>query len=78
MSTLVGVPADASEGWGRMTRPDLTDLRERARTWFEALRDRVCAAFEQLEGDYRGPESERLAPGRSRAGRGTGPRAAAA
>src|SRR5919106_193047 len=47
-----------------MTGPDLTDLRERARTWFEALRDRICAAFEQLEVDYRGPESDRLAPGR--------------
>ena len=47
-----------------MTRPDLTDLRERARAWFEALRDRLCAAFEQLEADYRGPESDRLAPGR--------------
>ena len=47
-----------------MTRPELTDLRERARAWFEDLRDRLCAAFEQLEADYRGPESDRLAPGR--------------
>ena len=47
-----------------MTGPDPTDLRARARTWFEALRDRICAAFEQLEVDYRGPESDRLAPGR--------------
>jgi coproporphyrinogen III oxidase len=47
-----------------MIRPDLTDLRERARTWFEDLRDRLCAAFEQLEADYRGPESDRLPPGR--------------
>jgi coproporphyrinogen III oxidase len=47
-----------------MTRPELTDLRERARAWFEGLRDRLCAAFEQLEADYRGPESDRLAPGR--------------
>jgi coproporphyrinogen III oxidase len=47
-----------------MTRPDLTDLRKRTRTWFEALRDRLCAALEQLEDDFRGPDSERLAPGR--------------
>jgi coproporphyrinogen III oxidase len=47
-----------------MTEPDLSDLRARTRAWFEALRDRICAAFEQLEVDYRGPESDRLAPGR--------------
>ena len=47
-----------------MSRPELTDLRERARAWFEDLRDRICAAFEQLEADYRGPEGDRLAPGR--------------
>jgi coproporphyrinogen III oxidase len=47
-----------------MTRPELTDLRERARAWFEDLRDRLCARFEQLEAGNRGPESERLAPGR--------------
>jgi coproporphyrinogen III oxidase len=47
-----------------MIRPDLTDLRGRARAWFEDLRDRLCAAFEQLEADYRGPESDRLPPGR--------------
>ncbi len=43
---------------------ELMDLRERVRAWFEALRDRLCATFEQLEADYRGPESDRLAPGR--------------
>jgi coproporphyrinogen III oxidase len=47
-----------------MIRPDLSDLRERARAWFEDLRDRLCVTFEQLEADYRGPESDRLAPGR--------------
>ena len=40
------------------------DLRERAHTWFEALRDRLCAAFERLEVEYRGPECEGLPAGR--------------
>ena len=60
-----------------MTRPELTDLRERARAWFEDLRDRLCAAFEQLEADYRGPEATGWRPGASCNGRGTGPRAVA-
>jgi coproporphyrinogen III oxidase len=53
-------------------------LRERARAWFEALRDRICAALEQIEEDFRGPEHERLAAGRfvrsswTRAGGGGG------
>ena len=38
--------------------------RRRARLWFEALRERLCAAVERLEDDYRGPEHETLAPGR--------------
>ena len=29
--------------------PVLDDRRARARTWFESLRERICAAFEQLE-----------------------------
>jgi len=39
-------------------------LRERARAWFEALRDRICNAFESLEDGYAGPDHERLQPGR--------------
>jgi coproporphyrinogen III oxidase len=53
-----------SESIELMARPALIDLRERARTWFEALRDRLCAAFERLEVEYRGPECERLPAGR--------------
>jgi len=40
------------------------DGEERARAWFESLRDRICAAFEALEDDYRGPGHEELSPGR--------------
>ncbi len=34
----------------------MTDQSEkaRARAWFEELRDRICAAFEQIESDYTG------------------------
>ena len=32
----------------------IDDRKSRARTWFEALRDDICAAFEQLEGDAPG------------------------
>jgi len=39
-------------------------LRARTRAWFEALRDRICSAFETLEDRYAGPDHERLAPGR--------------
>jgi coproporphyrinogen III oxidase len=47
-----------------MTPDALMDLRERASAWFEALRDRLCVAFERLETEYRGPECERLPAGR--------------
>ena len=29
----------------------IEDRKTRARTWFEALRDDICAAFEKLEDD---------------------------
>ena len=41
----------------------MSDHKQRARAWFEELRDRICAAFEKIEDDYRGKLSDR-APGR--------------
>jgi hypothetical protein len=32
----------------RIAGADLMALRERARDWFEALRDRICAALERI------------------------------
>jgi coproporphyrinogen III oxidase len=41
-----------------------SDRRERAASWFEALRDRICAAFEAIEDDYAGPGTDALSAGR--------------
>ncbi|MGH6916003.1 MAG: hypothetical protein ACREH3_20115, partial [Geminicoccales bacterium] len=37
-------------------------LRDRARAWFETLRDRICSALEALEDGCAGPD-RKLAPG---------------
>jgi coproporphyrinogen III oxidase len=61
-----------------MTEDERSALRGRARAWFEALKENICAAFEALEERYAGPDHERLAAGRferrpwSRAGGGGG------
>ena len=39
------------------------DRKQRAREWFESLRDAICAAFEAIEQDYEGPLADRP-PGR--------------
>jgi coproporphyrinogen III oxidase len=47
-----------------MTAPELVRLQTKSRTWFEALRDRICLAFEGLEDLYAGPDHQHLAAGR--------------
>ncbi|HLY47508.1 MAG TPA: oxygen-dependent coproporphyrinogen oxidase [Stellaceae bacterium] len=41
-----------------------SDRQHRAARWFEALRDRLCAAFEAVEDDYAGPDAGALQLGR--------------
>ncbi len=43
--------------------PPHTTLRDAARVWFERLRDSLCATFEAIEGEQRGPLADRP-PGR--------------
>ncbi len=42
---------------------DIEGRKLQARAWFEELRDRICDAFEKLEGDLAGPHSS-WSPGR--------------
>lgn len=45
--------------------PDLAALKATATTWFSTLRDRICAAFEEIEAEATGPfASEAGGPGR--------------
>jgi coproporphyrinogen III oxidase len=39
----------------------LDERKDRARRWFEELRDRICAAFERLEGEAGAPPSPQVA-----------------
>jgi coproporphyrinogen III oxidase len=41
-----------------------SDQQQRAATWFAALRERICGAFEAVEADFAGPDSATLPPGR--------------
>jgi len=43
---------------------DIEDKKQRARLWFEDLRDRICAAFEHLEDEVSATEAASKAPGR--------------
>jgi coproporphyrinogen III oxidase len=47
-----------------MSEAQLADLRVRTSAWFEALRDRLCRAFEDLEDRYAGADRGELAAGR--------------
>jgi coproporphyrinogen III oxidase len=40
------------------------ELRNQAKTWYEALRDRICMAFEALEDDLTGPNGQNQPVGR--------------
>ncbi|RWC99537.1 MAG: coproporphyrinogen III oxidase, partial [Mesorhizobium sp.] len=42
---------------------DIEQKKMKARLWFETLRERICAAFEQIEQDLQGPQAS-WSPGR--------------
>lgn len=48
---------------GSQTRTHAT-LKPAAQAWFEALRDRICAAFEAIEDDFGGEDAVDSPPGR--------------
>jgi coproporphyrinogen III oxidase len=43
---------------------DLESRKNQAKTWYEALRDRICMAFEGLEDDLAGPNGQNCPAGR--------------
>ena len=43
---------------------DPSTRQQRAALWFETLRDRICAAFEEIEDEFAGPDAGQLPPGR--------------
>jgi coproporphyrinogen III oxidase len=45
------------------TRPTHDALRGDAQAWFEALRDRLCAAFESIEDDFAAPDQSVVTAG---------------
>jgi coproporphyrinogen III oxidase len=47
-----------------MSEAQLADLRAGTSAWFEALRDRLCRAFEELEDRYAGSDRDEFAAGR--------------
>jgi coproporphyrinogen III oxidase len=47
-----------------MADPATAQRQRRAASWFAALRDRICAAFETIEDDYSGPDADTSPPGR--------------
>src|SRR5579864_7635486 len=57
---FAGVTATGKET-GRMAMPD---KKSETVAWFEALRERICAAFEAIEDEYAGPDSTTLSAGR--------------
>ncbi len=47
-----------------MTTDVSVDRKQRARAWFESLRDRLCATFETIEEDYTSGQHAELPPGK--------------
>ncbi len=43
------------------TETTIAERKDTARTWFETLRERICAAFEELEDGYTGKDGDRPA-----------------